>query len=179
MIFRFSQIIGVSILAIVFSLFATTSKVARSITVWQPEKGDILEIDVATNTGRLVHVSDGFSITFPVATGQKRWVYYIGRYYYAATPEQNWEVKSLDIQPDRFTFGPEGKFLRLFKNGETRTSYGIHSHKYIDNMLAQDVRYKSMGCILVSEEMMDVLEETYNANGETLEVRSYSSFVSA
>lgn len=175
MFLRLSQIIGVGISSLLFSLFAVGGNVVYSLSTWQPEVGDVLEIDVTTNTGYLTHVSDGFTISFPVATGQKRWVYYIGRRYFAATPEQFWEVRSLDTLSDRYTFGAEGNFLRLYKNGEIRTSYGIHTHYYIDNMLGQDQRYKSMGCILVSERIMDVLEETFRTNGQILKVRTFAS----
>lgn len=176
MLFRLSQYWRlVWMMTVLMILLVFVAAPVRAVTVWQPKIGDYLLVDTAENVGYLVHAESGEKLAFTLVTGQKRWVYYIGRYYFAATPEQEWEVKSLDTLGDRYTFGPEGRFLRLFKEGERRTSYGIHSHKQIEVMLAQAERYKSMGCILVSEAMMDLLEETFLLNGQTLKVVSYSS----
>lgn len=178
MLFRSSQCwCLVWMVTVLTFLLVVTAAPARAVTVWQPKIGDYLLVDTAENIGYLVHAENGERLAFPLVTGQKRWVYYIGRYYFAATPEQEWEVQSLDTLGDRYTFGPEGRFLRLFKAGERRTSYGIHSHKQIETMLAQAERYKSMGCILVSEAMMDLLEETFLLNGESLKTITYSSAV--
>ena len=78
----------------------------------------------------------------------------------------------MHTQGDRITFGPKGRFLRLYKDGEEYTSYGIHDYAYIDKILSQDTegRYFSMGCILVNQEVLDLLEETYTLNGNRLEV---------
>lgn len=67
------------------------------------------------------------------------------------------------------TFGQNGTFLRLSYNHE-ETSYGIHSHLYVQKMLARDNRYGSMGCIIVSEDILDVLQETFRVNGDRLDV---------
>ena len=145
---------------------------AVGIDSWQPEVGDTFEVDVTHNVGYLVH-SDGLTYSFPVVTGQKRNVYYLGRYYFAGTPLTKWQVNSDHILSDRYTFGKTGEFLRLYKNGETRTSYGIHSHKYADYMLESDMRYRSMGCVIASDENFRMIEQTYRVNGDNLNVVTY------
>ena len=37
-------------------------------------------------------------------------------------------------------------------------------------MLAQDVRFESMGCVIVSDELMSIIEDTWRLNGEQLSV---------
>ena len=136
---------------------------------WQPEEGDVLLIDTKDNVGYLVH-RDGVFTNFPVATGQKRVVRYIGRTYDARTPERSWIAQTpVEIKGDRVTFGKDGRFLRLSYKDE-RTPYGIHPHRYNDRMLAQDERFESMGCIIVSDAMMATIEQTFTLNGNRLEV---------
>ena len=108
-----------------------------------------------------------------MATGQLRTVRYIGRTYYAATPLKLWTMESSHIKSDRVTFGKTGLFLRLYDEGES-TAYGIHSHRDITYMLnlEADDRYRSMGCILVSQELLDVLEREFEVNNEMLSVRT-------
>ncbi len=140
-----------------------------SVEAWQPEIGDIFIIDTQANMGYLVH-RDGVFINVPVVTGKRAVVRYIGRTYNATTPEATWVVKSRDTKGDRTTFGKTGSFLRLYKNGEESTPYGIHGNRYSERMLAQDVRYESMGCVIVSEEILHILENTYEQNGQSLTV---------
>ena len=135
---------------------------------WQPDQGDALYIDTQENLGYLMH-TNGQRFVFRVATGQRRTVRYIGLTYFAATPEGTWVVKSHTIQGDRITYGPEGHFLRMYKDGET-THYGIHTHASAERMLADVDRYASMGCIIVSKPILALLEETYERNGEELSV---------
>ena len=61
-------------------------------------------------------------------------------------------------------------FLRLYSNGTDRTSYGIHATENIDWLLKQDDRYKSFGCVLVSNEVLEALLQTYTLNKGELEV---------
>lgn len=132
--------------------------------------GDYFVADVDNGVGYLMNDSNKSFTTFPLLSGQKRNVCYIGRCYYAGTPKQKWVVKSEDIKGDKVTFSASGRFLRLYKEGEDRTSYGIHSHKYFQEMLDTGIRFKSMGCILVDDEVLDTIEKSYVANGKTLNV---------
>lgn len=141
-----------------------------SLVDWTPRSGDRFIADTKENIGYLLH-DDGAYISFRIATGQKRVVRYIGRVYDARTPERHWEARTKHIKGDRITFGPEGTFLRLFIDNE-QTPYGIHSHRSIGTMLADADRYKSMGCILVSKEILDIIVQTYELNGNNLPVRT-------
>jgi hypothetical protein len=130
---------------------------------------DRFVVDTETNLGYIVRESGEYT-EFPVATGQRRVVRYIGRTYDATTPEASWTAKSLQVKGDRITFGKSGKFLRLFKDGEERTPYGIHDHAYSARMLSQDERFESMGCIIVSTDMFETLQKIFELNGESLSV---------
>lgn len=135
---------------------------------WIAMKGDRFIVDTKENMGYIAH-DNGSYLAFKVATGQKRVVNYLGMRYNAATPNRNWTVLSTHIQPDRTTFGPSGLFLRLYDDGE-RTSYGIHSHKSIAKMLSENIRYDSMGCVLVTDDILAFLTQAYYLNGNTLDV---------
>lgn len=136
---------------------------------WELRDGDSLIIDTQHNIGYLRH-RDGSYAEFRVATGQRRVVAYIGRVYNATTPVGSWVVTSRHTKGDRITFGPTGSFLRMYRDGQEYTSYGIHGHARSVDMLTQDVRFESMGCIIVSEEVMRVLEQTFEQNGRRLDV---------
>ena len=138
---------------------------------WEPRLGDRFIVDTNTNMGYLIHTTGTYT-SFPVATGKKEYVSYIGRYYYAATPNWDWEVQDLEIKWDRTTFGPSGRFLRMFKDGEDYTAYGIHEYLHEDEMFALEERFGSMGCIIVRKEIMDVLEETYQKNEGVISVKT-------
>jgi len=145
---------------------------------WQPSPGDMVIIDTKYNVGYLTH-PNGAYVEFPVATGQRRVVRYIGRVYAAATPNRSWIALSREIKGDRITFGKHGIFFRLFKNdGTEETSYGIHAHAYGDRMLDQQDRYKSMGCIIVSDQVLSVIETTFDLNGNKLPVITVSGLMS-
>lgn len=139
-----------------------------SLTQWQVHVGDSLVVDTKTNEGYLIH-TDGRFFKFPVATGQHRFVCYIGRCYNAKTPEKTWQIKARTIKGDRTTFGPSGRFLRLFDDNE-QTAYGIHEYKYEDRMFSDQPRYKSMGCIIVKKEVMDIIDRTYAVNEGVIDV---------
>ena len=140
---------------------------------WHLEEGDRIIVDTLLNEGFLVH-HDGRFLRFPIITGQRRRVYYIGRSYNAATPNWEWVARSLDIKGDRVTFGPSGRFLRLFKDGEENTAYGFHEHRDESEMFAGDAdeRFRSMGCIIVQSAVMDLIVATWMQNGEELAVIS-------
>lgn len=144
---------------------------------WRPAAGDTVWVDTEKNQGFLTH-SDGSYFSFPVVTGQKRRVCYIGICYFAATPKSEWIVKAVDYKDDRYTFGNTGQFLRLFKvnpiNGELEYShYGLHSHKVIEEMLASDNQFRSYGCILIQQQVLDLIYQTYLMNSESLRVKTF------
>jgi len=140
--------------------------VAREVPIrnWHPARGDRIVVDTKENEAYLIH-KDGRFINFDVITGQRRSVYYIGRSYNGATPERKWVVKSQDFKGDRYTFGPSGSFLRLHWDGE-ETPYGFHGHKAEKIMFERESRYQSMGCIIVTDIMLHVLEKTFELNEE-------------
>ena len=136
---------------------------------WVAAKGDRFIVDTRENVGYIVH-EDGSFTHMRVGSGRNEVVRYIGRTYLASTPSSRWTVKSKHIQGDKITFGPSGRFLRLYKNGTDYTAYGIHATANIDYLLAEDDRYKSFGCVLVDDDVMDVLYKTYELNNNSLEV---------
>ncbi|MCB9808522.1 L,D-transpeptidase [Candidatus Peribacteria bacterium] len=180
--------ITASLLAIIMSV-PTAPQVAVPVTFsepvpyevsavgWVPEFGDKVIVDTENNEGFLMH-TDGTYMRFPVATGQRRFVYYIGRSYHAATPNWYWVARSLHIKGDRVTFGPSGRFLRLYKDGETNTAYGFHEYRTDEEMFGEndsflpEERFESMGCIIVKHEMMDLIVATWEKNSEVLEVHT-------
>lgn len=144
------------------------------VSEWTPRAGDSFVVDTKENIGYLVHQNGGFT-SFRVVTGQRRTVRYIGRTYNAKTPVRKWEVLTMETKGDRRTFGPRGTFLRFFYQGE-KTAYGIHAHHQGDEMLADDERFRSMGCIIVSEDVMDLLTETFRLSGDRIAVRTVFGF---
>ena len=132
------------------------------VELWTPSIGDRFLVDTESNIGYLVH-TNGRYIQFDVATGQRRYVSYIGRYYFAATPTWEWTAKTNETKWDRTTYGKDGTFLRLFRNGDERTAYGIHAYKN-DGMHETEDRFRSMGCIVPTHKMLDVIVETMNVN---------------
>jgi hypothetical protein len=141
---------------------------------WEVVAGDSLVVDTKLNIGYLVHKDGGYT-SFPVASGQRRVVRYIGRTYNATTPARRWTMVSNERKGDRITFGPEGTFLRLSYDGE-ETPYGVHTHAYVEAMLSSQERYKSMGCIIVSKPILDVIELTFSVNGGTMDVVTVQGF---
>lgn len=135
---------------------------------WRAQIGDRIAVDTQANKGFLIH-SDGRYLQFPVATGQRRYVCYIGRCYNATTPEREWKIQSKDIKGDHITFGPSGRFLRLFYKDES-TPYGFHEYGYEDRMFDDQPRFKSMGCVIVKKTIMDLLDQTFAVNEGNISV---------
>lgn len=133
---------------------------------WVPRDGDSILVDTKENEGYLIH-EDKEYIKFPVVTGQHRFVHYIGRFYDATTPTWSWSINELAVKGDRVTFGKEGRFLRMYKDGEEHTSYGFHEHRDEKGMFSDDPekRYRSMGCVIVRHDIMDILVQTFEQNG--------------
>ncbi len=139
------------------------------ISSWDVRSGDSLIVDTKMNEGYLVH-QDGGYLAFPVVTGQRRVVRYIGRTYNAATPTGSWSTLSKETKGDHITFGRNGTFFRLFRDKDDETAYGIHSHAYADTMLAKEERFRSMGCIIVSEQILEVIGLTFELSGQKMAV---------
>jgi len=158
--------------AILSLAIATTSPVSVQqipLADWQPARGDQFIADTRANIGYLVHADGSFTST-KIGSGKRGMVHYMKRTYNAATPSENWVVGKIDTQTDRLTFGKYGTFMRLYRDGTERTSYGIHSVGNIDDLLATDERYYSMGCVLVNDRFLAILLQTYTLNGDTLNV---------
>ena len=135
---------------------------------WTPAIHDRFIADTKQNIGYIVHENGDYTM-FRIGSGKRQEVNYGGHTYNAATPETIWHVESTTYQTDKITFGKSGFFLRLYDN-DAFTPYGIHATANIDDLLTWDDRYRSMGCILVSNEVLDVLAHTYVLNGNDLEV---------
>lgn len=102
-----------------------------------------------------------------IGSGQRKMVHYMKRTYNATTPSDSWIVQEINVQSDRLTFGKDGTFMRLSRDGK-KTPYGIHSVANIDELLATEERYYSFGCILVDYDTLNILLDTYELNGNTL-----------
>lgn len=160
----FSAIIGLAIAT------AAPSPVQQiPLHDWQPAKGDAFIADTRANIGYLVHADGSFTAT-KIASGKHETVHYMRQTYNAATPSDHWIVKEINTQTDRLTFGKDGTFMRLYRDGTQYTSYGIHSVANIDKLLETDQRYYSMGCVLVDDRMLAILLDTYELNDESLQV---------
>ncbi len=137
---------------------------------WVPKAKDRLIVDIRNNRGYLIGL-DGFYTSFPVGTGQRRTVRYIGKVYNAATPRARWTIQSLEYkQGDRATYGNTGRFFRLNHEQWGRTQYGIHATSNIEEILAKDNRYASMGCILVSDDILTILEQSLALHDSGMQV---------
>ncbi len=137
---------------------------------WTTDIDDQLVVDTLHNMGYILKRGGKYTM-FRVVTGKDDFVYYMRLHYYAATPNTSWVALSKEKQNDPVTFGEDETFFRLYdKNGKIRTSYGIHTHKYADVMLARNKRYESMGCIIVSEEVLKVIDDMFMANDGSLPV---------
>ncbi len=150
------------------SLGATGVSVATADSsdgfVLQP--GVIFYADTQSNWGYLLN-PDGTYKPFPIGSGMQKTVHYLNQTYFAATPSDIWVVRERKIQPDRISFGDTGRFFRLFD--DERTYYGIHS--IADKKWTQKAdRYLSFGCILVEEDVLDLVEKAYELNGKVLVV---------
>lgn len=135
--------------------------------------------DTLSNTGYLIGLTPtdrGYPVlAFIIGSGRPSVVRYIGRVYDATTPERRWVVKSIHTKGDRITFGKTGRFLRLYDDeGATYTPYGIHATSNIDYILSlpSDMRFMSMGCILVSDDILSLLIDTFNLGDNALSVKT-------
>lgn len=170
-----ATLLSLPILSFVLSITSATALAPSAIplSLWTPMERDSFFVDTQSNVGYLIH-GDGAFTSFPLLTGQRRVVSYIGLRYDATTPEGEWIVKSQHIQPDRITYGMNGKFLRLYTDGKEYSHYGIHTHRYVEEMIQSGDRFRSMGCIIVSEDIYNLLERTYEKNqGELAVVTKY------
>lgn len=167
----FSAIIGLTVAA-----SSPTSLQQIPLDQWQPAYGDTFIADTRSNIGYLVH-ADGTYATTRIGSGRREVVHYMRITYNASTPSDDWNVGEIDTQTDRQTFGKDGTFMRLYRDGTDRTSYGIHSVGNINELLAADDRYKSMGCVLVSDEVLAILLETYKLNDNSLAVLTVDGLV--
>lgn len=132
---------------------------------FQPSEGDYFLVDIEDAVGYLVNDYRHVYTAFPVMTGGKR----------TPTPEKDWVVLQKNIQPNRVFFAESGEFFRMFLNdGETRTSYGIHGYKYFDEEVEKGTKYLSWGCVMVADDVLDMIEASYIANGESLRVSTRS-----
>lgn len=136
---------------------------------WTPAVHDRLIADTQSNIGYIVHEDGNFTM-FRIGSGKQRVVNYLGRTYNASTPSGSWKVLSTKVfANDHITFGKTGLFLRLSQEND-ETSYGIHATANIDTLLTWSDRYKSYGCILVNNDVLDILKKTYELSGNELDV---------
>ncbi|MEK7544666.1 MAG: hypothetical protein AAB551_00890 [Patescibacteria group bacterium] len=136
---------------------------------FEPSKGDFFMADLENSVGYLVNDHSRQYVAFPILSGRRQFSYYLGRYYFAETPDQTWAVKEDNILSDRVTFSKSGRFLRLF-DGEKRTSYGIHGHLYFSTMIGRENKYVSYGCVLVDDNILTLIEKSFHANNDFLKV---------
>ena len=141
------------------------------ISIFEPSEGDYMIADPDKGIGYLINDKARKYASFDLLSGQKRYVSYIGRYYYAATPLRDWVVKSKEIKGDRVTFAASGRFLRLYVDGKG-TPYGIHGYKYFETTVAKNIKYISYGCLLVGDEVLDVIIKSFEANGGEFKVKT-------
>jgi len=165
-----SSLVGATVLAQQGATVLPSEMPETPLSVWEVRAGDALVVDTQKNIGYLIHENSGYT-SFPLITGQRRWVWYIGRSYNATTPVRRWVATSVDIKGDRTTFGPRGIFLRLQYKDED-TPYGIHSHRSVERMMTEYDRFGSMGCIIVKDEILDLLLDTFERNGKKMTVRT-------
>jgi hypothetical protein len=150
---------------------------------WQPRIGDRVVVDTTVSMVYLVHADGGFRAMNGL-TGQRRVVSYDGITYNARTPEREWEMRSFEKKGKSVTFG-DGRFGRLSwpghedpRRGNESTAYGIHSHRSFAKMLEDKqeknawdptgMGHRSMGCILVSEDDLTLIQQTWELNGGIL-----------
>ncbi len=169
---------------------AAMDEAAMSENAWKPRSGDRVIVDTSLSIVYLVH-DDGQYRALNGLTGQRRVVSYDGITYNAATPSREWELRSFEKKGRSVTFG-DGRFGRLswpghndVRRGNESTAYGIHSHQSFQAMLQDKTErtawdragtgHRSMGCILVSEEDLTVIQQTWEVNGGILHVSTRES----
>ncbi len=132
---------------------------------FHPSVGDYFLVDIENALGYLLNESTQYYTVFPIMTGSKR----------TPTPEREWVVLQKNIQPNRVVFSKSGEFFRMFTNGTTRTSYGIHGYGYFDMEIERGTKFLSLGCVLVADDVLDMIENSYLANGESLRMDTKKS----
>ncbi len=174
-------------IGLLFLLIPFTGKAAIATedekSEWTAQVGDHVMVDTDASIIYLVH-TDGTSLALDGLTGQRRNVYYLGLYYFAGTPEAEWQVTSVEKKGRSTTFG-EGRFLRLFKvkgDDTERTAYGFHSHRQFQQMLddkheknaydTEGMGHRSYGCILLSEDDLSLVVAALDVNGGSLTIHS-------
>jgi hypothetical protein len=172
-----------AVILLTMSPFAPSQEL--STRTWEPRLGDRIVVDTSVSIVYLVH-ANGVYHAMQALTGQKRTVTYDGIRYFAATPLREWELRSFERKGRSTTFG-EGRFGRLSwpghedpRRGDESTAYGFHSHRSIERMLAdkrdrtaqdpEGTGQRSMGCILLSEEDLTLIERTWEVNGNRMQV---------
>lgn len=152
--------------------FYAAKDVTTSVETWEPAEGDFFEVNVENNMGRLYHRT-GEALEFQVVTGQRRIMWYRGVKYFGGTPATHWVTKELNIKWDRVTYGKTGRFFRLYDQGTQYTAYGIHGFGREDSMFKVAGRYGSLGCIIVREQILNLIQKTFDLNGKSLSVRTF------
>jgi hypothetical protein len=130
-----------------------------------PSFGDYFMVDVTNGFGYLINDSKKSYTVFPVMTGAKR----------TPTPYKEWVVLQKSIQSNRVVFSKSGEFFRMYENGTKRTSYGIHGYAYFKDEIGKGRKFLSLGCIMVADDVLDIIEESYIANGNSLKVSTRES----
>jgi len=128
-------------------------------------EGDYFLVDVSAGIGYLMNDNTRYFTGFPVMTGGKR----------TPTPYKEWVVLQKDIKSNHIFYSASGEFFRMFENGTKRTGYGIHGYAYFDKEVLNGRKFLSWGCIMVADDVLDLLEESYIANGNTLKVSTKES----
>jgi len=126
--------------------------------------GDYFMVDIDAGFGYIMNDDLGRFTAFPVMTGARG----------TPTPEEHWVILSKHVKGNHFTFGRTGEFLRMYrvKDGEKpkRTAYGIHNYALFDEKVADDTKFLSLGCVLVSEDVLNIVEESWLVNGRAMDI---------
>lgn len=142
-----------------------------TLSTFEAGSGDYMVADIERSVGYLVSTEHHEIMPFVLLSGQKRFKGRFGGVTYEGTPEIDWVVRQMDVKGDRVTFGDTGRFFRMF-DGESRTAYGIHSHKYFQYMSDSDNYFRSLGCLLVSDDVLDVIQKSFEANDNILNLKT-------
>lgn len=125
-----------------------------------PSVGDYFLVDVSNAVGYLINDGSRYYTDFPIMTGSLS----------TPTPYKEWVVLDKNIQRNRVTFSESGEFFRMYIDGKTRTSYGIHGYAYFNDEIEKGRKFLSLGCVLVADDVLDLLEESYILNNNSLRV---------